>query len=615
MAAFIVLGLASMALATPVSSSPSTVAINFRRDVFPILSQHCIRCHSDDEPNGNFKIRDRADLLAGGDSGPAIVPGNSGESLLIRLVAGLVDDLIMPAEGERLSAQQIGVLRAWIDQGAAWDGVEEYRLSLVDVRLPSGEGHPIDRLLTPYFAKHNLALGAPVSDERFARRAAPDLLGQPLSVEQLAEFLEDDDSNKREKLIQRLLADDENYVAHWMTFWSDHLRIGSAVDAGIFDSDGTKGPQEWLKSQLDQNVPYDRFVQQLIAGEFFEPYAKSIAPLGEVASQVDRPEMQVAATISQVFLGIQLKCASCHDSFVDRWTMQDAWGLASALGDQQFDVYRCEVATGDKARPRFPLSGLGTIDLAADVQQRRRQVAQLMTCEENGLFARTIVNRLWARLMGRGLVEPLDEMMEHEPWNSDLLDWLAAELIRHDYDLKHVLSLITTSKAYQLPMVVRPQRTPAIDYLFRGPEIRRLTAEQFIDSLSLLQLTPGDDGKRSTVRAWQIGSVPFMTMLGRPAREVVVTSRNQDMTALVALELINGESLEILVQQAAKGQLLQTVDHDELIARIHRTLLGRSPTREEYVIASQLLAESPSQDAVADFIWTLIMLPEFQLIL
>ena len=224
-----------------------------------------------------------------------------------------------------------------------------------------------------------------------------------------------------------------------MTFWSDHLRIGSAIDAGAFDDDNSKGPQEWLQAHLRQDDHYDRFVKELIAGDFFEQYAKSIAPPGEVASVVDVPEMQVATTISQVFLGIQLKCASCHDSFVDRWTLQDAWGLASALGDKPFELYRCQVPTGDKASARFPLVGLGEIDVHAGKQQRRQQVAELMTGTRNGLFARTIVNRLWARLFGRGLVEPLDEMMEHEPWNADLLDWLAAELIRKNYDLKEIL--------------------------------------------------------------------------------------------------------------------------------------------------------------------------------
>ncbi len=599
------------------SPEPGKVAINFRRDVFPIFSQHCVRCHSDDEPNGSLKIQSRADLVTGGDSGPAIVPGNSGDSLLIQLVAGLDADRMMPAEGEPLSKQQIGVLRDWIDQDAIWDDVKEYRLPLSEVQLPKGDAHPIDRLLAPYFANRGVAPNGSLSDERFARRAALDLVGLPLTAEQLAEFLRDESTNKREKLVHRLLTDDENYAAHWMTFWSDHLRIGSAVDAGIFDGDGTKGPQEWLKGQLDENVPYDQFVRHLIAGEFFEPYAKSIAPIGEVASQVDRPEMQVAATISQVFLGIQLKCASCHDSFVDRWTMQDAWGLASALGDQSFDLYRCDVDTGDHAKPCFPLKGLGEIDPKNDAQQRRRRVAELMTHRHNGLFVRTIVNRLWARMMGRGLVEPLDEMMEHEPWNGELLDWLAAELIRSDYDLKHVLSLIATSSAYQRPAAARQQAASTDAYDFQGPEIRRLTAEQVIDSLALLQSAPAEGRNESKARAWQSASTPLMAMLGRPGREVVVTTRHEEVSTLLALELINGQSLETLVQQAAKAQRAGASPPpapEEQISRIYQTLLCRDPSEREKAIATRLLGTTASQDALADLIWAVVMLPEFQLI-
>lgn len=462
-------------------------AIDFRRDVYPILQQHCIRCHQGVAAKANLQMMNRASLIAGGDSGPAIIPGNGNESLLIDLVTSADPERVMPAKGERLAAAQVQMLRSWIDQGANWDVEKEYDLALKQVTLPAGDGNPIDRLLAPYFEQHGMKSRDLVNDERFARRVAFDLVGLPLDNQQLSDFLADLRPTKRGELARRLVEDQANYAGHWMTFWSDHLRIGSAVATGIFDNDETKGPRNWLKVELERDVPIDHFVQDLVAGDFFEQYAKSVAPAGEVASHVDVPEMQVATTISQVFLGLQLKCASCHDSFVDRWKMQDAWGLASALADEPFDIYRCEIAMGRKAVPRFPLTGLGAIDAGADKQVRRRQVANLITTSQNGLFARTIVNRLWARLFGRGLVEPLDEMMEHDPWNADLLDWLAGELIRQKYDLKKLLVLITSSRAYQSPAVVRQHPVEAKDYVFNGPEVRHLSAEQFVDCVSMLQ--------------------------------------------------------------------------------------------------------------------------------
>jgi hypothetical protein len=325
--------------------------------------------------------------------------------------------------------------------------------------------------------------------------------------------------------------------------------------------------------------------------------------------------MQVAVTISQVFLGIQLKCASCHDSFVDRWTLDDAWGLASALGDEEFELHRCQVPAGKTAAPRFPVAGLGEIETADDGEHRRQRVAELMTAAENGLFARTIVNRLWAQLFGRGLVEPRDEMMEHEPWNSDLLDWLAGELVRGQYDLKHMIRLIVTSQVYQWPRAARDPNESPESYVFRGPAIRRLTAEQFIDSLELLQHAsePTADSESNNLRAWQLGNTQLLSMLGRPGRDVVVTSRDEEMSALVALELINGEQLEKFVHQAAAVQLGRRQNVNDLVSIIVRTLLGREPTDAERAIASDLLGTEPSQDGAADFIWTVVMLPEFQL--
>lgn len=491
-----------------------------------------------------------------------------------------------------------------------------YQLQLADVQLPAGDGHPIDRLLAPYFVKHAVTPDASVSDERFARRVALDVLGIPPTNRQLSEFLGDQRADKRRHFVERLLTDRENYVGHWMTFWSDHLRIGSDIDAGAFDSDHSKAPRDWLKAQLDRDLPYDRFVQELIAGEFFERYSQSVAPSGEVASAVDIPEMQVATIVSQVFLGVQLKCASCHDSFIDRWTLEDAWGLASALGDREFEIHRCQEATGQKVGPKFPLVGLGEIDPHADQKQRRHRVAEIMTGPENGLFARTIVNRLWARLFGRGLVEPLDEMMEQQPWNVELLDWLAGELIRQKYDLKQILLAITTSKAYQLPAVVREAANSKQAYVFRGPEIRRQSAEQIIDALYVLGNPPPDNTLqiRLPQRSWQQDNNRLMIMLGRPGRDVVVTWREQDSTALVALELMNGPELQRLVQQAAEAQLKQSSAAPDFSLRVYWTLLARPPTAEEQHTAAELLSSLPNQETAQDLIWTIVMLPEFQLI-
>jgi hypothetical protein len=214
-----------------------------------------------------------------------------------------------------------------------------------------------------------------------------------------------------------------------------------------------------------------------------EGFSKGIVWRGVVnASQT--PQMQAAQNISQVFMGVNLKCASCHDSFINDWTLTDSYGLASVYHDGPLEIFTCDKPTGKKSAARFIYPELGDIDPTADKPARLERLAEIMTCDKNGRLARTIVNRLWAKCFGRGLVEPVDDM-EQPAWNPDLLDWLAEDLTAHHYDLRHTLERILTSQAYQLPAVSLSEQASK-DFVFRGPGVRRLTAEQFRDALGQL---------------------------------------------------------------------------------------------------------------------------------
>jgi hypothetical protein len=195
-------------------------------------------------------------------------------------------------------------------------------------------------------------------------------------------------------------------------------------------------------------------------------------------------EIQFAQSVSQSFLGINMKCASCHDSFIDRWKLDEAYGLAAIYASQPMEIHRCDKPVGRKSEAKWLFPELGAIDPAASKDVRLQQLAALMTHPENGRFTRTIVNRLWYRLMGRGIVHPLDAM-QSKPWNEDLLDALAMHLQDNKYDLKSVLYLIATSDAYQSESVVREQATDSASqgFIYRGPIARRMTAEQFLDSV------------------------------------------------------------------------------------------------------------------------------------
>ncbi|HSU68709.1 MAG TPA: DUF1553 domain-containing protein, partial [Tepidisphaeraceae bacterium] len=167
------------------------------------------------------------------------------------------------------------------------------------------------------------------------------------------------------------------------------------------------------------------------------------------------------------------------------WTLADAYGLAAVYSDDTLELIHCDKPTGKTAAPKVLYPQVGALDPALSRPQRLARLASLMTSRENGRLSRTIVNRLWARLLGRGLVEPLDEM-EKPAWNADLLDWLADDLVAHRYDLKHTIEVILTSAAYQMPALDAPAEEGKSAYVFRGPSLRRMTAEQFTDAITSL---------------------------------------------------------------------------------------------------------------------------------
>lgn len=467
---------------------PADHKIDFAREIKPIFEASCIKCHGRGKEKGGLRIDTRDTLLKGGDSGVVVVPGKSAESLLIALVQGFDPESIMPKKGSRLSAAQIGQLRAWIDQGLPWDSAISFgRLEPINLKphrpeLPPGSKNAkaIDRLLNAYFTAHQFKPPAPVNDRLYARRVYLDIIGLLPSPGDLDRFVADRRSDKRERLVQQLLANDRGYAENWLTFWNDLLR-NDYKGTGYIDG-GRKQITTWLYSALLTNMPYDQFVTELInPTPASEGFTKGIIWRGVVnASQT--PQMQAAQSICQVFMGVNLKCASCHDSFINDLTLADAYGLAGIYAEGPLEMVRCDRPTGKKAELKFIYPELGPIDPNVDKPARLRRLAEIISRPADGRLTRTLVNRLWQRFFGRGLVEPVDDM-EKSAWNPDLLDWLASDFVDHHYDVRYLIQQIVTSRAYQLPAVNLGEQAQA-DFVFHGPGVRRLSAEQFRDSLT-----------------------------------------------------------------------------------------------------------------------------------
>lgn len=485
---------ASVLALSPDQASQLPAAVNqqvdFAKDIKPLLESSCVKCHAKGKAKGDFSLETRAAFLKGGETGPGAIVGKSAESYVVELVAAVDPDNVMPKKGSRWTREQVGLLRAWIDQGAVWpDGItfakpEPQNLTPRSVLLPkSPEAHPLDKLIAGYATEHNITLSAPVDDRTFARRAYLDVIGLPPTPEQLRAFVFDLSPDKRGTLVRTLLSDKRNYADHWLTFWNDHLR-NDYKGTGFIDG-GRRQITGWLYQALVTNKPYDQFVSELVSpkDETSEPFTRGIIWRGVVNASM-LPPMQAAQNISQVFLGVNLKCASCHDSFVNDWSLADAYGVAAIYSDEQLELVHCDKPTGKVAAPRSLYPQLGDLDPKLDRSGRMARFADILVGKSNGRLARTVVNRLWARLLGRGLVEPLDDM-DRIAWSPAVIDFLAEDLVAHHYDLKRTIELILTSRAYQMPAMESPKDEKQ-EFVFQGPLTRRLTAEQFSDAIASL---------------------------------------------------------------------------------------------------------------------------------
>ncbi len=607
-------------------------AVSFEEDIEPIFRENCTKCHARGKAEGGFRIDVRDLVLIGSDSGIVVETGNSEKSYLTHVISGVDPSTKMPPQGEPLSDEQVGLIRAWIDQGLPWPtGITLGRFKEAEVKpreviVPAAKAihsdNPIDHLLVSYFQKNEIDFPDIVDDRRFARRAYLDSIGLLPPPDELKTFLEDDSSDKRTRLVEDLLSRDQAYAEHWITFWNDILR-NDFTGTGYIDG-GRKQITHWLYESLRKNKPYNQFVCELVdpvTGS--EGFIKGIIWRG-VTNSSQTPAMQAAQNIGQVFMGINLKCASCHDSFISNWTLEDSYALAGVFSDEALEIHRCDTGTGEHAPIKFLYEELGTIDATLPKAEREEELAHILTDEQNGRFARTIVNRLWARLLGHGLIEPNDEM-DREPWDQDILDWLAQDLVDHDYDLRRTLKNILSSKAYQLPSTSWDGQNDE-EFIFQGPVVKRMTAEQFRDALcALTDYWPGDlgtdlkianviDGETKT-RSWMLKRDPFTVAMGRPNRDQINSQRSPYATTLQALELTNGSTLADLLKQGA-GRLVS--DHgespEELIHYLFFYGLGREPEQEEVTLISEMMGESLSSESVEDILWGIAMLPEFQLI-
>ena len=454
------------------------------------------------------------------------------------------------------------------------------------------------------------------------RRVHLDTIGTLPTEGETRAFLADESENKRSQLINQLLERNE-YADYWAMRWADILR----VDRAIVTPQGTVAMTRWLRRQFRENTPYDEFARQVLT-------AKG-ATTGESPAafyQVHKDSEMLSRSISQVFLGVRIECAQCHQHPFEKWGQEDYFAFAgfftgvSRKSAANIPVKIVSAGGADMKHPRtnedVPAAGLGAEPANFEgFTDRRDFLAEWMTSPENHYFSRMIVNRIWAHYMGRGLVEPIDDMRATNPaTNEPLLDSLANHLVEKNFDLKALTRAILNSRAYQL--TTQTNASNAMDEQnFSHASWKPLPAEVLLDAISQATQTPEQfNGWPEGYRAIQIwdNRLPsyFFRIFGRPQRVTVCEcERGNEPSIAQSLHLMNSpETVRKIRHRDGRAARLarSELTPQQIVEQLYLVTLSRKPTKSETELMQQAFTESNDRRVAAeDILWTLLNTKEF----
>jgi hypothetical protein len=462
------------------------------------------------------------------------------------------------------------------------------------------------------------------TDEEFIRRVYLDLLGILPTPEERRKFLDNSSPKKRDELIDELLGRPE-FVDFWTLKLADVLRSNSR----LIQAKGTHVFQRWIRASLEQRKPLDQFVRELLTADG-STYRNPAANYYRISRD---PENSVETT-AQLFLGVRIQCAKCHNHPFERWTQDDYYGFAAFFarvkqkkGNLPEEEIIYSASDGEVRQPRtgqvMKPKALGGPVLEPDTPtaNRRDKLAAWLTGPENPFFARSMVNRIWYHLLGRGIVEPVDDFRDSNPASNDeLLDGLAARFVQDRYDLRALIGLILQSRTYQLS--ARTNELNADDNLyFSHAYTKLLPAEVLLDAISTVTASNTSfDGLPAGTRAVQIpdGKMenPFLKTFGRPARELACEcERESDSNLSQALQLIGGATVngKLRDDNGRMARLAQSgKSPEEITIELYQVALSREPNASELAAASKHIANAQDRrQAVEDLGWVLINSKEF----
>jgi|SRR5579883_175524 len=468
------------------------------------------------------------------------------------------------------------------------------------------------------------------SDDEFLRRLYLDALGTLPTPGEVRAFLDDKDPKKREKVIDKILERPE-FIDWWALKWGDLLRINRTAlqDKGMWSF------HNWVRGQVRDNAPVDQFVRDIVTAEgstFIDGPANFF--------QIGRNFEDWSETTTQLFLGVRIQCAKCHHHPFEKWSQDDYYGMAAFFtrigtkNSQEFGIFGRETVifirnAGDARHPRkgvvvkpMPLDGDTKVSWE-DEFDRRKKLADWLTAPANKMFARNIANRFWSYTMGRGLVEPVDDMRATNPAsNPELLDALADELVKSKFNLKHLLRTIFTSRAYQLSSVSAPgNKVDSANIHFTRYTVRRLTAEQLADAVDFVTGTREKyTGLPLGTRAIQLPDSEvksyLMDTFGRPPRQVLCEcERTTKPNIAQAMHLLNGDFLNKKIADKTgrvEKMLTDKMPVPKAVEELYLATWGRRPTADEQKKAEGWVNSAPTvREGLQDLLWVLVNSREF----
>jgi hypothetical protein len=501
----------------------------------------------------------------------------------------------------------------------------------------------------PSFAIHNLVdenvlaklrtvripPSLPADDSTFLRRAYLDTLGLLPTADETRAFLRDRSPDKRDHLVDALLARPE-FDDFWAMKWADLLR----AEERSLDPEGMQAFYAYLRGVVHDRVPLNRFVHDLLTASG-STYLNPATNYYRRARETD----ELAEVTAQLFMGVRMRCAKCHNHPYDVWKQDEYYSLSAFFARvkredkskprrQRFDAHEWNGEefilvsdTGEVRNPRtgedapLKMQGRPLTSGKGEPADRRVVLADWLVAPENPFFAKEMVNRIWFHMMGRGIVEPVDDFRpSNPPSNAPLMEALTRDFVANGYDLRHTVALIMKSSTYQLSEI--PNKVNATDERYFSHSVpRRLTAEQLMDAVShatgvpdTFEGYPLGTHVTQVVPTWQVN--PFLRLFGQPPRETVCECERTNETTLgQSFELVSGRRIDDKLRDSSGTIATMLAAHranGEIVTEMYLTSLNRSPTIQELNAACRYVTgKTDRRRALEDVLWAMMNTKEF----